>query len=216
MGQRGPGTEIMTLTMNINERLTAGPARLEFDSKIQDRPRGDDALVKACLNGDEQAWNDLVDKYGRLVFHITRSYNLDAAEADDVFQIVFLNVLRRLSSLKNTDSLTSWLMTITYREAQRASIAKRRVVQLDETVTDHSEPPFEKIHREFLAQQVQSALQQLDTFSREFLQGLMADPAPSYEEISRRLGMPLGSVGPTRARCLKKLEAILKRMGVEL
>ena len=157
-----------------------------------------------------------MDRYGRLVYYVAHRYGLHSPEADDVFQTVFLIVLRRLPSLKKSSSLSAWLITIAHREALHASKAKSRFVELDERLIDVTEPPLEDIHREFLAQQVREAMQQLDPFSREFISAVMAEPPPTYEELAARFGMALGSVGPTRARCLKKLENILTRMGVEL
>lgn len=206
----------MTVSMNLNALFPSRQAPVQADSQSVSQPTDDYLLVHACLKGDEAAWNELVDKYGRLVYYIAHRYNPDSAVADDVFQTVFLIVLRRLSSLKKTESFVSWLMTIASREAERASKANRRYVELDETVIDVSESPLEQIHREYLAQQVHQALAQLDGFSREFITQLMADPPPSYQQLAAHFGMACGSIGPTRARCLKKLESILKRMGVEL
>lgn len=178
--------------------------------------RDDETLVAGCLRGDELAWHELIDKYGRLVYSIAHHYKLDQPEKDDVFQNVFMIVLKRLDTLQNPKTLPAWLMTITHREAQRVGKAQNRFVELDESLMDHGEPALEQVHRLWVSLQVQEALAQLESFSREFIIKVMADPAPSYAEIARHFGMPVGSVGPTRARCFKKLETILKRMGVEL
>lgn len=206
----------MTLSMNLMYPVRPQKAPVQTETPVLDQPRSDEALVQACLKGDEMAWHELVDKYGRLVYYITHRYNLESAEADDVFQIVFLIVLQRLGSLRKSESFVSWLMTIATRETQRVSKTKHRFVELDDTMMDVSEPPLDQIHREYLAQQVHGALAQLDGFSREFITALMQDPPPTYQTLATQFGMALGSIGPTRDRCLRKLETILTQMGVEL
>jgi RNA polymerase sigma factor (sigma-70 family) len=179
-------------------------------------PRTDAELVQACIARDESAWNELVARYGRLVYSIPRRYGLTPQEADDVFQNVFLIVLRHLRNLKNKDSLAAWLVTITHREAQNTGKRQRQHVELDETMADSAETHFEVVERDVLRYQVHQALERLDARTREFILAIMADDRPSYEEIAQRFGMAIGSVGPTRARCFKKLETILKEMGVEI
>ncbi len=208
----------MTWTMNLPANMypTTNPHSIAGSVQELKVPRSNQELVNSCLNGDQTAWNELVDRYGRLVYYVAHRYGLRSPEADDVFQSVFLIVLRRLSSLKKSSSLSAWLITIAHREALRVSKAKARFTELDESSIDDWEPPLDEIHREFLAHQVREALQQLDPFSRDFLLAVMSDPPPTYEELAAQFNMAVGSIGPTRARCLKKLEIILKRMGVEL
>lgn len=179
-------------------------------------PRGDTELVRDCLRRDESAWQELVVKYGRLVYSIPRRYGLSASEADDVFQNVFLIALRQLGNLKNETSLAPWLATITHRETQRIVKSQNRFVELDDALPDTSEQFVSRVERDVLIQQLYEAMQQLDPRSRAFAMALLADDRPNYEEIARRFSMPMGSIGPTRARVLKKLEAILQAKGVDL
>jgi len=184
--------------------------------RAQDYARSDVELVRDCLARDESAWQELVVKYGRLVYSIPRRYGLSASEADDVFQNVFMIVLRQFGNLKNESSLAPWLATITHRESQRVAKAQHRFVELDESLPDTADQSFKQVERDVLVQQLYEALQQLDPRSREFVTALLANERPNYEQIARRFNMPLGSIGPTRARVLKKLAAILKRKGVNL
>lgn len=177
----------------------------------------DAELVEACLNGDETAWQKLVERYGPLVFSIPRRLGLSAADAEDVFQNVFLIVYRRLTTLKNRASLCAWLIQITHHESLHYCKRLPNTAELAEEIVDLTTliPEQTELWEQRLL--VQEALRQLDPRSRELLQALFFEPGmPSYEEIAERLGVALGSIGPTRARCLKKLEIILIAMGVSL
>jgi RNA polymerase sigma factor (sigma-70 family) len=183
----------------------------------QDGHRDDSALIQACLDGDEAAWKDLVTRYGRLVYSIPRRYGLSAADADDVFQNVFTSVYRHLPTLRDQTRLTAWLITITHHEAQRVGKHEPVSAELDETATDGNDPPLEQVQALERQHLVRQALEQMGSPCRELLTALFLDPDPiSYEKLAARLGIPVGSIGPTRARCFKKLEAILLELGVDL
>jgi RNA polymerase sigma factor (sigma-70 family) len=180
----------------------------------QDAPHPDIALVSACLKGDASAWDRLVEKYGGLVYSLACHYTGSHDEAEDVFQTVFVIVLQSLPQLRKQESLAPWLGTITRRESQRVKQRCKRLVELDENLEDGGPEPIEQSYRMFLRSQVHSALMQLDSFSRDFVLACMADPPPTYQELAKRFDMSVGSIGPTRGRCLKKLKAILSRMGI--
>lgn len=178
--------------------------------------RSDPALIQACLDGDETAWHELVERYGRLVYSIPRRYGLCQADADDIFQNVFTIALRRLSSLRDQTRLSAWLITTTHRECWRLGKLARADAALDDAIVDVSSPPAEKILHWERQHLVRQALDQLDERCQALLTALFLEPTtPTYEEIAARVGMAVGSIGPTRARCFKKLEAILNEMGVQ-
>ncbi len=186
-------------------------------SQIIDSTTTDPDLIQACLNGDEPAWKELVARYGRLVYSIPFRYGLGAADADDIFQNVFIIVHRRLETLKDQTLLAPWLITVTARETQRWCKRTRDHSPLDDTAADSAEPPLERVQQWELQYAVHQALAQLEPRCRELLTALFLDGHPaSYQEISARLGLTNGSIGPTRARCFKKLEAILMKMGVDV
>ncbi len=178
--------------------------------------RSNEVLIQSCLEGDESAWKELVERYGRLVYSIPRRYGLSAADADDVFQNVFTIVLRSLGSLRNQTCLSAWLITITHRETRRYAKSSPAQAELDETLPDGSNPASEQVQRWELQQSVREALEELNPCCRELLGALLRDDAPSYEQLAQGLGMAVGSIGPTRARCFKKLEAILVQRGIEI
>ena len=179
--------------------------------------QSDAALIEACLDGDEGAWEEMVDRYGRLVYSIPRRTGLTAADADDVFQNVFTSLFRHLADLRDQTRLSSWLIRTTYRECWRVGkkLANRHD-DLEGAIVDVGAPPFDEVMRWEREQQVRQALRRLDDRCRDLLTALFLEPdAPSYEAIGARLGMPVGSIGPTRARCFKKLEAILRELGID-
>jgi len=179
---------------------------------------GDEALVQACLGGDQRAWDELVDRYGRLVYAIPRRMGLSPMDADDVFQEVFATLVRSLGSLRDQRRLAGWLITTTRRECWRRgrAAAQRRETEMAETIADGGSEPIDDVVRWEREQAVRQALRRLDERCRALLTALFLEAsAPSYEEIAAHLGMPVGSIGPTRARCFRKLDAILRELGFD-
>lgn len=174
----------------------------------------DAELIGWCLAKDQLAWDELIGRHGGLVYSIPRRHGLSQADAEDVFQNVFMIVLRRLADLRNQMCLPAWLITITVRETQR--FCKRIVVNemLDEGLADEGEAPLESYQRWEQVALVKAALQRLEPRDRELLTRLLQDPSPSYDQLAKDFGLAVGSIGATRARCFKKLEAVLLEMGV--
>jgi RNA polymerase sigma factor (sigma-70 family) len=173
--------------------------------------QSDTGLVQACLDGNEAAWSELVEKYQRLVLSVARRCGLTDADADDVFQIVFTTLFRRLEGLRDQTRLSSWLITTTYREAWRLGKSVQRHVALDEAVIDIVTPPVDLVAQAEREQIVREAMRRLDDRCRELLSALfLSADQPRYDEIARRVGMPVGSIGPTRGRCLQKLRALVE------
>ncbi len=181
--------------------------------------RSDPQLIAACLEGDAQAWAELVERYQRLVYSVAMHHGLERAEADDVFQTVFIIVLNKLDTCRDQERLASWLTTITRREAWR--VARQR--RLGPSVTDDglaeslpsTQPPPEALIEQVEEQAlIRQALDRLGGRCRRLLWHLFYPDEPlSYAEIAERLNMPQGSIGPTRARCLAHLREILRGMG---
>lgn len=176
----------------------------------------DRELVLACLNGDPGAWDRLVDRYGRLVYSVPRKLGLSDADADDVFQVVFGIVLRRLDTLRETERLSAWLIRTTYREAWRIGRRSRAAPgELPESAAS-SAVPSEEVVAAFETQHlVRQAVAELDERCGALLRALFFEtPTPEYQQIADRLGLRIGSIGPTRARCFEKLERVLRDLGV--
>lgn len=173
--------------------------------------RSDQELVRACLAGQTGAWDELVERYGRLVYSIPMRIGLSAADADDIFQTVFGIVLRRLESLREQDRLSAWLIRTTYRESWR--FAKRNRSGRAELPADapaDDEPSPDEVSRAERQHLVRWGLSELGGPCRQLLEALFFAPTePSYEQIAAQLNIKIGSIGPTRARCFAKLQKIL-------
>jgi RNA polymerase sigma factor (sigma-70 family) len=168
-------------------------------------------LVIRARNGDRQAWDELVDRYATLVWSICRRHRLEAADAQDAAQTVWLNLVDHLDSLRDPAALGGWLATTTRRECGRILRAARRpgnaaCALAAETIPDEHARAAEQ---DLLAAERHAALReafgQLPPGCQRLLALLTADPPVPYAEISATLGIPVGSIGPTRRRCLDKL-----------
>ena len=144
---------------------------------------------------------------------ICRRYRLADSDADDVSQAVWLGLVQHLNRLREPSALPGWIATTTKNEALRVIQAGRRMLPSD-PVVDHKFDSTDRTDRPELDDQLCQAdrrrallegLRQLRPEHRQLLLLLVADPRLSYQQISRRLGMPIGSIGPTRARCLRRL-----------
>lgn len=169
-------------------------------------------LLARCAEGDQSAWGALVRSYAGLVYSIARRAGLPEHLCDDVAQDVFGTLAKHLGSIRDPASLTAWLVTTTRRATIRAgrSAARVRAEPLGE-VADHSDAALDDaIANAEKAHAVRAALSQLGGNCETLLRAMFFTRGdPDYREIARRLGIPVGSIGPTRARCLEKLAKIL-------
>jgi RNA polymerase sigma factor (sigma-70 family) len=176
----------------------------------------DEAMIAGCVEGQRAAWDALVGRYGRLVYSIPKRYGLSDADADDVFQDVFLIVYRKLGTLCDLSRLSSWLISVAHRESCRVARRSGRYVSMEHDLTQDAEPPRQEAAAWESQDCLRRALRQLGGPSEQLLVALFSAPGrPNYEQIAQRLGMKTSSIGPTRARCFKKLEKILIDSGWE-
>ena len=178
----------------------------------------DEALVLACRYGDASAWEELVERYQRLVFAIARHAGLDAEQAADVFQRVFATLVERLDQIEQPALVGAWLTTTARHEAWRLSRNERArhrnagpEGQLLTTRADDAQLPDEIVLRLEEQHAVYTAVQALDPRCRDLIALLFyREVPPAYSEVAAYLGVSEGSIGPTRARCLKKLRLLLE------
>lgn len=138
------------------------------------------------------------------------------SDADDVFQSVFLIMYQKLATLKDHQRLSAWLITTTHRECWRIGRDKKRALDLEQDFADVSHPGEERVEQWERQHLVRQALHELGGVCKELLSALFLSRAEEdYEKIAERLDMKVGSIGPTRARCFKKLEPILMKLGLE-
>lgn len=176
----------------------------------------DPDLIRKCIEGDQQAWEGLIDQYGRLVYSIPARYGMSEDDANDVFQDVFMILLKKLDQIRDQNRISSWLITTTHRECWRRG--RRQPVQLD--IDEHDvvadAPPEEVVTQWENQRLVRDGLEGLGNPCKSLLEMLfLSSGEGDYESVAERLGIPVGSIGPTRARCFRKLERILRDLGYQ-
>lgn len=169
-----------------------------------------DELLKAAASGDQQAWDALVDRYTGLLWNLTRQYRLPVADAADVVQTTWLRLVENLGRIEDPGRLPGWLATTTRRECLRVSRRADwpRPGEDFAVIPDGGPAPGERLLREEQDAALWRALAMLDEPCQRLLRVLLSDPPPSYAEASVILGMKVGSIGPTRQRCLNRLRRL--------
>ncbi len=164
-------------------------------------------MVAAAGGGDQAAWSDLVERFRGRVIRVARAYGLDPYQADDVAQETWLRLYRNLDTVRDPFSLGAWIETTARRESLRALVGRRREeltgddVGVDRPVLDDGDDAELEERKAALA----CGLRKLNRRQRALMESLLAEPAPSYADVSTRIGIPIGSIGPTRGRCVKRL-----------
>jgi len=180
-----------------------------------DRGRRLEVLVDAARSGREDAIGQIVTELSPLLWQVARAAGLSTSDAEDVLQTVWLRLLTHLDSIHTSSALTAWLVTTTRREAWRVRGTGRRQLPADQDWLDAI--PDQRPDAEDLAvaadlrRELWTALGQLPPQCQELLRIVAFVPRPDYDLVAAKLGMPRGSIGPTRGRCLAKLRAILAR-----
>lgn len=174
-------------------------------------------LVDCAAAGDADAWQGLIDQFGGLVWAVTRVHRLGDADAGDVAQTTWLRLVEHLDLLKDPERVGAWLATTARRECLGVLRRSARLVPHGDALREPADDV--PTHDTALLTQERDAtlwraFAHLSERDRALLRMLMADPAPSYEEISAALGMPIGSIGPTRARALQRLRREVEHLGL--
>jgi RNA polymerase sigma factor (sigma-70 family) len=190
---------------------------LAVEESVESNPKPADVarLVGRAAGGDLQAWEGLVDQYARLIWSITGEFKLVESDAADVFQTTWLRLLEHIDRLEHPDRVSSWLAVTARHECLRC-LAMHKKVMLGhedgelETVVAQAPEVDERLLADERAQVVRAAMSSLPRRWQRLLEMLMADPPASYAEISDKLGLPVGSIGPTRGRCLARLRVLLQ------
>jgi len=172
-------------------------------------------LLRRAADGDMTAWNRLIDQFGRLIWSITVGFKLAESDAADVVQTTWLRLLEHIDRIEYPDRVGSWLAATARNECLRNLAARKRVVPSDDDVELGSALAYgPEVDEGLLAherdQTVRDAMSRLPRRWQRLLEMLMADPPASYSDISDKLGLPIGSIGPTRGRCLARLRVLLQ------
>jgi RNA polymerase sigma factor (sigma-70 family) len=173
-------------------------------------------LLQDALAGDAAAWKVLVEAYSGFIYRIARRSGLSAEDAEDVTQLVWIAFLEHGSTLREPGALRPWLATIARRTAVHRRSQNREQLgstgSSDPELVEDETPSLEELlQREQEVDRVRLALRKLPVGCARLLHSLFRDDSPDYAETSRRLRIPMGSIGPTRARCLARLHRILSR-----
>ena len=172
-------------------------------------------MVHRAAQGDQRAWERLVDQYARLIWAMTRDFKLSESDAADVSQATWLRLLEHIDRLDHPDRVGSWLAATARNECLRSLAARKKVIPVQDDVAlkadVRSAPEIdERLLADERAADVRQALSHLPRRGQQLLEMLMSDPPATYAEISDKLGVPVGSIGPTRGRCLDTLRGLLQ------
>jgi RNA polymerase sigma factor (sigma-70 family) len=173
------------------------------------------SLVRRAAEGDRRAWEGLVDQFARLIWSITVDFKLIESDAADVAQITWLRLFEHIDRIEYPDRVGSWLAATARNECLRSLAARKRVVLADEdevfaSAVASGPEVDERILADERDQVVRDAMSCLPRRWQRLLELLMADPPTSYADISSELDLPVGSIGPTRGRCLARLRVLLQ------
>ena len=166
----------------------------------------DRELIESCLRGEQTAWTQLVAKYERLIYSVTRALCPEPEDCADVFQYVCLALYENLDRLRSDQIIPAWLITVARRQSYAVIRARKPYISIDANEV-RMENAVAQIEKEF---EIEQALARIDARCQKLIRFLYFDARePSYAEIAAELGLPAASIGPTRARCLEKLRKSL-------
>jgi RNA polymerase sigma factor (sigma-70 family) len=179
------------------------------------------ALLRAASERDQEAWNAITDRFTSLLWSVARSYRLGHDDAGDVVQNTWLRLLENLTKIDNPEALPGWLATTARREA--LGVLRRRsrtVLTRDEDLgVDLPDPVADQLDSALLEDerdvQLWESFAQLPERCQQLLRVLMACDRPVYAEVSAAFDMPIGSIGPTRMRCLARLRTLVAESGYQ-
>jgi len=178
-------------------------------------------LLTAASEGDQEAWNVITDRFTSLLWSVARSYRLGSDDAEDVVQNTWLRLLENLTRIDNPEALPGWLATTARREA--LGILRRRgrtVLTRDEDLgVDLADPASTELDSALLEDErdveLWASFAKLPERCQQLLRVLMACDRPVYAEVSTAFDMPIGSIGPTRMRCLERLRKLVAESGYQ-
>lgn len=176
-------------------------------------------LVLRAAGGDRAAWERLVDAYGALIWSIARGMGLSDSDAADVSQTTWLRLVENIDRLREPAAVGAWLATTARRESLNLKAKNGGYVLVEALADVDTEDSGDDVDAALLQRErgsvVREAVRTLPARGQEILVMLSADPAPSYQDVADSLGVPVGSIGPTRGRCLRRLREIVPEEIVE-
>lgn len=189
----------------------AAPLRPLPYERTESTPDGIGVLVKRAASGDERAWVALVDRYSGMLWAIAREHGLGPSDAADVCQTTWLRLVERLTTLRKPDSVGAWLATTVRREARSRcrSVRREQALTADPMSTPYELGPEERAIESERQRLIWRAVATMPARCRRLLRVICLVPPLGYREIAAALDIPIGSIGPTRARCLERLRELV-------
>jgi RNA polymerase sigma factor (sigma-70 family) len=184
-----------------------------MDERGPDRAARMTALMSAARQGSDDAVGEIVTEFSPLLWHVARAAGLSPGDAQDVLQTVWMRLIEHLDDIRTPTALAGWLVVTTRREAWRVRAAERKQIPTDQE--SFAELPVkgpgseEQVIIEDQRRRLWAAIRQLSPRCQELLRIVAFVPRPDYAAVAAGLGMQIGSIGPTRGRCLAKLRALL-------
>jgi RNA polymerase sigma factor (sigma-70 family) len=191
--------------------MSSGPAHSQLT---------DEDLVSLCLRGERKAWESLILRYERLIWAVARRSGLSEPDCADVFQHTCVKLLEKLDTLRDRRCLAAWLVSTAGRQCREVR-RKHKVREVAARRLTAEPPPESSLPHEELAEleekaMLRAALDRLSPRCRRIVElTFLSRSRRSYAEIAEELGIPEGSIGPTRMRCVEKLRMILRDLGVD-
>jgi RNA polymerase sigma factor (sigma-70 family) len=174
----------------------------------------DERLVRQCVNGDQDAWNKLVDRYKGLIYSVPIKYKFSPEDSADIFQSVCVELFTNLQKLRNIKSLRSWLITVALHKCFHWEKQRRRQVEfdaLDQSIAEAMAAAPDVVREVRREQAVRDAMERLPPRCAEMIRMLFFEQPPvPYSEVAKRMGLATGSIGFVRSRCLHRLQKILQ------
>lgn len=167
-------------------------------------------LLRRAASGDQQAWQELVDRNAPVVWGVSRAFTANTADAEDIYQATWLLLAENLRTLREPESLSGWLVTTARRESMRLRRARQRESPVgldtgDIGRPDYAQNPEHQVLRAMTNSRLAQSFAQLPQRCQQLLRVLAVAPETSYAQVSQALGVPRGTIGPKKSRCLAEL-----------
>lgn len=193
------------------------PLMIDSD-KSPHRQASDVDLVKRCLDGDEEAWNELIDKYKALIYSVPMKYGLQPQEAADVFQGTCVELLTRLKEIREPRALPKWLIQVAHHRCYHVKRQQKRLISRD-SEDELPDPEVPAVADAFMRQtqeeqMLREAMAALAPRCQKLIEMLFFEtPARPYAQVASELNLAVGSIGLTRQKCMEKLRKRLDALG---
>lgn len=203
----------------VRERVTQGSSDGRPSTAAPNAASELPLVVAAAGRGESWAWTSLVHSFGNMIMAIARSCRLNDADVNEVHQTTWLRLINNIDRIEQPERIGAWLATTAKRESVRIARSTGSVTYAQEQLLQRPDPNIKAFDAGPIAEERAEVLRRafalLPPHCHRLLSFMVVDDPPSYKEISSALSMPIGSIGPTRGRCLEHLRRIMEELGVD-